>query len=80
MLIEYDRYAVASHFVSAIENGDYTGLEDDEEKQLEEFLDTLPMGYLTWQWSDSEEFCTDSVTGLKANCLEGVLWVDSATV
>lgn len=80
MLIEYDRYSVASHFVPAIENGDYTGLTDEDEKALEAFLDTLPRGYQVWNWSEDEQFCTDEVTGLEASCLEGVLYVDSATV
>ena len=80
MIIEYDRYAIASHFACAIENGDSSGLSDDEIEELECFLDTLPMGSLTWDWSEDEQFCKDKVTGLHSSCVEGVLYVDSATV
>ena len=80
MITEYNTYTIASHFASAIENGDYSGLEEGEEEALEAFLDTLPRGYHTWQWSDDgEEFATDEVTGLKASCITATLYVDSAT-
>jgi hypothetical protein len=80
MITEYDTYNIASHFASAIENGDYSGLEDSEEKELEEFLDSLPRGYHIWQWSDDiEEFTTDEVTGLKASCVTATLYIDSVT-
>jgi hypothetical protein len=80
MITEYDTYTIASHFVIAIEYGDYSGLEEGEEGALEAFLDTLPRGYHTWQWSDdSEDFATDEVTGLKASCITATLYVDFAT-
>jgi hypothetical protein len=80
MIIEYDTYTIASHFASAIENGDYSGLEDSEVEELEDFLNTLPRGYHTWQWSeDDEEFATDEVTGLKASCVTATLYIDSVT-
>jgi hypothetical protein len=80
MLHDYDTYTIASHFVTAIEYGDYSGLEEGEEEALEAFLDTLPRGFHTWQWSDNgEEFATDEVTGLKASCITATLYVDSAT-
>jgi hypothetical protein len=80
MITEYDTYTIASHFASAIENGDYSGLEEGEEEALESFLDTLPRGFHTWQWSDDEEeFATDAITGLKTSCITATLYVDSAT-
>ena len=80
MLIEYDRYSIASHYVTALENGDYTGLEDHEEEELENFLNTLPRGYHCWQWSEDTQFSKDEVTGLMADCVEGILYVESASV
>lgn len=78
MIKEYDTYTIASHFVSALEYGDYSGLDDSEEKALEAFLDTLPRGYHIWQWSDDGgEFATDEITGLKSSCVSVTLYVDS---
>jgi hypothetical protein len=80
MITEYDTYTIASHFVTAIEYGDYSGLEEGEEEALESFLDTLPRGFHTWELSDDEEeFATDAITGLKASCVTATLYVDSAT-
>jgi hypothetical protein len=80
MLHDYDTYTIASHFITAIEYGDYSGLEEGEEEALQAFLDTLPRGFHTWEWSDdSEEFATDVITDLKASCITATLWVDSAT-
>lgn len=78
MLIEYDRYSIATHWVIAIEYGDYSGLEDDEIKTLEEFLEGLPRGYQAWQWSDDNQFSRDAVSGLMADCVEGVLFTQHA--
>jgi hypothetical protein len=77
MLIEYDRFSIASHYVTAIEYGDYSGIEAVEEIALNEFLDSLPQGYKYWQWSNDQQFAVDSVTGSMADCLEGVLFMDS---
>lgn len=78
MLIEYDTFAIAEHWVCAIDNGDITGLSDEEEKNLQQFLDSLPSG--CWSWSDSAEFSRDAVSGLMANCLEARLWVSQSAI
>ena len=80
MLIEYDRYSIASHWVCPIEYGDYSGLKDSEIKDLEEFLESLPRGPLHWSWSDNQEFAKDEITGLMEDCLEGALFVHSGQV
>ena len=80
MLIEYDTYSISEHWVCAIENGDYSGLEDGEEAELEAFLSSLPAGPLCWSWSESSEFAKDAVSGLMANCLEARLWVSSSNI
>jgi len=38
-------FNIASHYASAIVNGDYTGLEDNEEKELNNFLAHLKREY-----------------------------------
>lgn len=38
---DYYTFNIASHYASAIVNGDYSGLDDAEEKELNEFLDNL---------------------------------------
>jgi hypothetical protein len=73
-ITEYDTFTIASHFVSALENGDYTGLSDDDENELEAFLDTLPRGHMIWQWGESEEYSIDAVSGLYASCISATLY------
>lgn len=78
MLIEYDTYSIAEHWVCAIENGDITGLTDEEEAELNLWLSSVPAG--CWSWSDSSEFARDAVSGLMAICLEARLWVSSSNI
>lgn len=80
MLIEYDTYTIAEHWVCAIEYGDTTGLTDEEEAELNQWLVALPAGPLCWSWSESSEFARDAVSGLMANCLEARLWVSSSNI
>ena len=80
MLIEYDTFSIAEHWVTAIEYGDYSGLTDDDEKELEQFLSTLPCGPVSWSWSHDTEFSKDAVSGLMANCVEARLWVSSSAI
>jgi hypothetical protein len=76
-ITEYDTFTIASHFVSALENGDYTGLSDDDENELEAFLDTLPRNHKIWIWGESEEYARDAVTGLYASCINATLHIHS---
>ena len=80
MLIEYDTYTIAEHWITAIEYGDLSGLEDSEEAELNQWLSSLPEGPLYWSWSESSEFARDAVSGLMANCLEARLWVSSSSI
>lgn len=38
MINDYYDFAIAGHFLSALINGDYTGLDDNEAKQLDQFV------------------------------------------
>ena len=78
MKIDYFTYDIEQHWVCAIENGDYTALEDDEVLLLNEFLDGLPKNALGWHWGDEARFACDEISGLMGQCLEGKLYVQGA--
>lgn len=62
-------YRIAAHFMPAIINGDTTGLEAGEEKELDAFLQWVGVG--VWDCDDDEpQFTQDEVTGLWADCFE----------
>jgi hypothetical protein len=77
MIQEYNTYTIGSHFVCALEYGDYSGLTDEEENELENFIASLPRGYHVWQWGDSEEFSRCEVSDTMGQCINAVLFVDS---
>ena len=65
-------FAICSAYVSAIINGDYSGLEDREERLLNNFLDGVSeeLGQGIWEVAHAEsEFARDEVTGLMADCV-----------
>lgn len=76
MFEEYE-YSIAKHYITALEYGDYSGLSDDEEAQLERFLKSLPEGPSHWDWGDADDtnFKVDEVSGLRADCVEAKLMV-----
>ena len=39
MINDYYEFAIAGHFLPALINGDYTGLDETEAKQLDRFVD-----------------------------------------
>ncbi len=39
MINDYYDFAIAGHFLPALINGDYTGLDDNEAKQIDQFVD-----------------------------------------
>ncbi len=80
MIIEYDRYMVAVHFLTAIEYNDRSGLSTDDEDALDEWLHNQPNGIAHYSYDEHSAFCRDSVTGLMANCIEVVVWVHSSEV
>ena len=74
-MIEYT-YKIADHWLSPIINGDYSGLEDQEEAQLNDFLASIPKHFhhkskmhACFDVVDEEgSFDVDEVSGLHANC------------
>ena len=69
---EQYEYNICGIYLSALINGDHSGLENMDEDLLRDFLDS-EVGRLGGHWSvDSEEpgFCTDDISGLLADCHE----------
>jgi len=78
MITEYDKVMICSAFITAIEYGDYSALTDNDIQQLEIFLESMPEGHKTYQYSDSTEFAKDEVSGLMADCVECTIFMDDA--
>lgn len=76
--MQWDHYEfnIANHFASAIINGDYSGLDDEEERQLNAFLaecDDAPHGWTIGHWTiedDTEAFRHCEVCGSFADTSE----------
>lgn len=76
-LIKHGTYKIAGVFLPAIINDDYSGLEESDETQLNDWLKTLPQDKpLTFDVSDDQpEFTRDVVSGLMADCYTVKVWV-----
>ena len=74
-------FTLADHWISAIINGDYSGLEDNEVKTLDAFLADLPKHYhykapMHGIWDvigDEGHFARDEISHLHANCFDCTL-------
>jgi hypothetical protein len=81
---DYYTFNIASHYASAIVNGDYSGLDDAEEKELNKFLDNLNnymgventvMDLMLDDYAQDSYFDIDEVSGLYADCIEFKLYI-----
>ena len=71
MKFDYYEYTLADHWMSAIINDDYSGLGDEEEHQLKEWLNSNEMHRSHWDIDGDESFyAVDEITGLYANCMK----------
>lgn len=72
MQFDYYEYQICGAYASAIINGDYSGLSDEEERQLNDFLASVPRNDGHWDGFDEEEdscgFSRDDVSGLLGDC------------
>ena len=74
------KYIVSGHLASAIVNGDYSGLDDAEGKQLDDFLAGLPNHYHyktrmhkifePVNYESEGNFARCEITGLFSDCLD----------
>lgn len=72
MKFDYYQYEISAHFASAIIYGDYSGLTDSEVKELDLFMDNLPVdnGHFDIVDYDGEGFFSRcEVCGLYSDCL-----------
>lgn len=66
---DYCEYRIGAHFLSALINNDYTGLDDKEEDTLRFFIRQVQKQWGIGHWSvsdDGEEFAMCMVSGLMA--------------
>jgi hypothetical protein len=65
----YD-FTIADHYASAIIYGDYSGLEDNEAEELDQWLEAQNLGQGHWDIEDCNDagFTRDEVSGLMAMC------------
>jgi hypothetical protein len=77
MKFDYYTFNIGSHYLSAIINGDYSGLNDQDEADLDRFMDTLPVknGHFDLINYDGETFFSEcDVSGLFDDCIEARLY------
>ena len=73
--VDYIDFTVSSHFLSALINDDYSGLEDKEENQLTQWLESLDLPKGHWGYAeDSENFKTCEITKQFSETIE-LRWI-----
>ena len=65
---------IAEYFICAIEYNDMTGLDDEEESQLNEWMENYP--YCTFEYGESVEFAKCKITGSIGNCVHVKIYKD----
>lgn len=72
MLNDYFEFKVASHYLPALVNDDFSGLSDDEANQVDSFiiwgLKQLPDMTTIVIDEQGEDFCQCEISNLYANC------------
>jgi hypothetical protein len=63
-----DETVIGQHFVCPIEYGDVTGLSDDEEALLNQWLSDFPKAVFVW--SDDRVFTRCQITWMMGDCVE----------
>lgn len=72
MFNDYVEYTIAAHFLSAIINQDRTGLDDDEEQALNEFLSSLFSADGCWEIADNDfetHFARCDILDMHVDCV-----------
>ena len=65
---------IAEYFICAIEYGDYSGLDDKEESQLNEWLENYR--YCIFEYGNRDEFTRCEITGLMTTCINVKIYED----
>jgi hypothetical protein len=69
-----EEVTISEWFICAIEYNDMTGLDDEEESQLNEWLDNYPC--CMFDYGDSSEFAKCEITGLMSDCVTVKIYKD----
>ena len=69
-----EEVTIAEYFVCAIEYGDYSGLDDKEESQLNEWLENYR--YCIFEYGNRDEFTRCEITGLMTTCINVKIYED----
>lgn len=83
MLNDYYEYTISETFSSALINQDHSGLDDNEERQLDTFLESVPQGLIagTFVIEDGEpSFERCDICDLHANCVTLRLYFHNETL
>ena len=59
---------ICTHYIVAIEYGDFSGLEDEEIEQAEKFMASYPNA--CFQYGEESHFSLDCISGLMADCVD----------
>jgi hypothetical protein len=70
MKFDYYTYHLSGHFISALVNGDRTGLEDQDESDLDAWIDSLPVSGHFEIIDEEGNFRECDITGLHSDCFE----------
>lgn len=79
--IDFYEYTIASHFVSVIENDDWSGLSDQDDKDLKEFLAGLEkldhqITHFDYKDTENTNFTKCDICGLGADCVTALAITD----
>jgi hypothetical protein len=64
----YLEFNISEHFLCALINDDYSGLDDDDVEALKLFLSGLPSGYFAYDGNGSIDFVRCEITDLYSDC------------
>jgi hypothetical protein len=73
MLNDYHTLTIATHFISALVNDDYSGIDIGEARQLDDFMVDywkLPNATIDVIEPENHFFAEDDITGAYADCLQ----------
>lgn len=74
-----ENYIIPSNYVCPIINDDWSGLNDQEEQELIEFLESLPPGYFTLGESVESYFSTSNDVDGTAGEVMNLIFVTTTT-
>jgi hypothetical protein len=82
ILNDHYEYTIAGHYLTAIVNGDYSGLSDEEENDLNRFLsEANNLDNATWDLPEDEpHFAICEICGLHADCYTVKLYFNNPTI